>query len=162
MSHPDPVTATATSPSDAGVAVSRRGFALALIRRSMAPAIVVLLGSSHGLAIWLGMGGYAGLTNGWPLYRDDHPLYFHSALVTRSFLAQSWTTAGYDPNFMAGYAKSVVFPASSTLPELVVAAFGGAVPSWLTSCMSSSRQRPIRGSWPGRVSCWASADGQRP
>ena len=29
---------------------------------------------------------------------------------------------------MAGYAKSVVFPASSTLPELVVAAFGGARP----------------------------------
>ena len=29
---------------------------------------------------------------------------------------------------MAGYAKSVVFPASSTLPELVVAAFGGSHP----------------------------------
>ena len=29
---------------------------------------------------------------------------------------------------MAGYAKSVVFPASSTLPELVVAAFGGKRP----------------------------------
>ena len=25
----------------------------------------------------------AGLTNGWPLWRDDHPLYYHSALVTR-------------------------------------------------------------------------------
>jgi hypothetical protein len=68
------------------------------------------------------------LTNGWPLWRDDHPLYFHSALVTRSFLKDSYTTAGYDPSFMAGYAKSVVFPASSTLPELVIAAFGGARP----------------------------------
>jgi hypothetical protein len=74
------------------------------------------------------MGGYAGLTNGWPLWRDDHPLYYHSALVTRSFLADSLTTAGYDPSFMAGYAKSVVFPASSTLPELAVAAFGGRRP----------------------------------
>jgi hypothetical protein len=74
------------------------------------------------------MGGSAGLSNGWPLWRDDHPLYFHSALSTRSFLKDSFTTAGYDPSFMAGYAKSVVFPASSTLPELVIAAFGGGRP----------------------------------
>jgi hypothetical protein len=74
------------------------------------------------------MDGREGLINGWPLWRDDHPLYYHSALVTRRFLARSWTTAGYDPSFMAGYAKSVVFPASSTLPELAVAAFGGSRP----------------------------------
>ena len=80
---------------------------------------------AHGLAIWRGMGGRDGLTSGWPLWRDDHPLYYHSALVTRSFLRQSGTTAGYDPFFMAGYPKSVVFPASSTLPEVVVWAFGG-------------------------------------
>ena len=74
------------------------------------------------------MGGLAGLTNGWPLWRDDHPLYYHSAVVTRAFLKDSWTTAGYDPFFMSGYAKSVVFPSSSTLPELVVAWFGGEHP----------------------------------
>lgn len=83
----------------------------------------------HGVAVWLGMGGAEGLRNGWPLWRDDHPLYYHSALVTRAFLAQSGTTAGYDPSFMAGYPKSVVFPASSTLPELVVWAFGGDRPA---------------------------------
>ena len=65
------------------------------------------------------------MTNGWPLWRYDHPLYYHSALVTRAFLKDSWTTAGYDPFFMAGYAKSVVFPSSSTLPELAIALFGG-------------------------------------
>jgi hypothetical protein len=68
------------------------------------------------------------MANGWPLWRDDHPLYYHSALVTRQFLKQTGTTAGYDPAFMSGYAKSVVFPASSTLPELVIAAFGGSRP----------------------------------
>ena len=47
-----------------------------------------------------------------------------------SFLKDSWTTAGYDPYFMAGYAKSVVYPASSTLPELVVALFGGEHPEF--------------------------------
>jgi hypothetical protein len=96
----------------------------------LAVALTVLLCALHGGAIWLGLGGQRGLTNGWPLWRDDHPLYYHSALVTRSFLKHSRTTAGYDPSFMAGYAKSVVFPASSTLPELVVAAFGGEHPEY--------------------------------
>ena len=95
------------------------------LRKGVAIAAVVLLCALHGLGIWSAMGGRAGLTNSWPLWRNDHPLYYHSALVTRSFLKDSWTTAGYDPSFMAGYAKSVIFPASSTLPELVIAAFGG-------------------------------------
>jgi hypothetical protein len=89
---------------------------------------IVVLCTLHGSAIWFGMGGAAGLANGWPLWRDDHLLYYHSALITRSFLAQSWTTAGYDPSFMAGYAKSVIYPASSTLPELVIAFCGGQRP----------------------------------
>jgi hypothetical protein len=126
----------------------------------IAQALIVALCSLHGLAIWCGLGGRAGLNNGWPLWRDDHPLYYHSALVTRSFLKSSWTTAGYDPSFMAGYAKSVVFPASSTLPELVVATFGGdrpelayklyvlvsaaAVP-WLIAFACSLWRIPIRG-----------------
>ena len=98
------------------------------------------------LAAWtgdlVGLGGWGGLTNGWPLWRDDHPLYYHSALVTRSFLRSSWTTAGYDPSFMAGYAKSVVFPSSSTLPEVVIAAFGGGRPG---ACLQALRARLGRG-----------------
>jgi hypothetical protein len=102
----------------------------AYLGKSVATTLIVLLCSLHSLAIWWAMGGRAGLTNGWPIWHDDHPLYYHSALVTRSFLKSSWTTAGYDPSFMAGYAKSVVFPASSTLPELAVAAFGGNRPEY--------------------------------
>jgi hypothetical protein len=100
------------------------------MKKAVAPASIVVLCLMHSLAIWSSLGGRAGLTNGWPLWRDDHPLYFHSALVTRAFLRDSYTTAGYDPSFMSGYAKSVVFPASSTLPELVVAVFGGARPEF--------------------------------
>jgi hypothetical protein len=105
---------------------ARRSSAIAPTRSGkwIASALIVVLCSLHGLAIWLGMGGREGFDNGWPLWRDDHPLYYHSALVTRSFLKSSWTTAGYDPAFMAGYAKSAVFPASSTLPEVVIAVFG--------------------------------------
>ncbi len=78
---------------------------------------------------WWALEGWAGITNGWPIWRHDHTLYYHSALITRAFLAQSGTTAGYDPAFMSGYAKSVVFPASSTLPELVIALFGRSQPA---------------------------------
>jgi len=94
------------------------------IERWLSAFLIILVGLFQLLAIWTAMGGREGLTNGWPLSRDDHPLYYHSALVTRAFLNQTGTTAGYDPAFMAGYAKSVVFPASSTLPELVVYLFG--------------------------------------
>ncbi len=101
---------------------------LTLIFRCLAPVTIVAAAVLHAAAIWIGLGGQAGLTNGWPLSRDDHPLYYHSALVTRDFLRSTGTTAGYDPKFMAGYAKSVVFPASSTLPELVMAAAGDTQP----------------------------------
>lgn len=94
----------------------------------VATALAVGFCALHGLAIWIGMGGRDDLFGRWPLAIHDHPLYLHSALVTRAFLAQSGTTAGYDPSFMAGYAKSVVFPSSSTLPELVIAAAGRSEP----------------------------------
>src|SRR5262245_28131444 len=65
-------------------------------RRSSGAAWLLLITAcaAHGLAVWVGLGGRAGLTNGWPLWRDDHPLYFHSALITRHFLGMTGTTAG--------------------------------------------------------------------
>jgi hypothetical protein len=131
MAHPEH-GATSLTPG-AGESLpsrSRRWSIPSSMKKAVAPALIVLLCLLHGLAIWTSLGGRAGLTNGWPLWRDDHPLYFHSALVTRAFLKDSYTTAGYDPSFMSGYAKSVVFPASSTLPELVIAAFGGTRPEF--------------------------------
>jgi hypothetical protein len=129
MSHLE-ADAPSNSAALVEVPLARRRpfFGAERVARALAGLLVVILAFAHGLAIWQGMGGRAGLSNGWPLWRDDHPLYFHSALITRSFLKNSSTTAGYDPSFMAGYAKSVVFPASSTLPELVVTAFGGGQP----------------------------------
>ncbi|QEH38025.1 hypothetical protein OJF2_66210 [Aquisphaera giovannonii] len=91
-------------------------------------AATSIVSTLHVAAIWLGIGGMEGLTNGWPIWRDDHPIYFHTAMVNRPILSASWTTAGYDPFFMAGYPKSVVFPSSSTLPDLVIWAFGGTRP----------------------------------
>jgi hypothetical protein len=130
MSRNDAGPLTGAAPIEAVASAGRVGRSrIGQLVRLLAPALIVVLGCAHGLAIWIGMGGHAGLSNGWPLWRDDHPLYFHSAIVTRAFLKQSLTTAGYDPSFMAGYAKSVVFPASSTLPELAVALLGGSNPA---------------------------------
>ena len=112
---------------DAGSA--RPGKRPSRLTKGIAPALIVILSTAHGAAIWFGLGGMSGLTNGWPIWRFDHPLYYHSAIVTRAFLKDSWTTAGYDPYFMPGYAKSVVYPSSSTLPELVIALFGGNHPA---------------------------------
>lgn len=123
MSHPEAAPAIGSAATNGALRA-----AWARLVPYVAPIFLAAIAGAHSLAIWIGMGGYAGLANGWPLWRDDHPLYFHSALVTRDFLRDSYTTAGYDPSFMAGYAKSVVFPASSTLPEVVVAAFGGSRP----------------------------------
>jgi len=114
----------------AAMGSGRSNYASSKAASLVATALIVVLCALHGGAIWMGMGGLRGLTNGWPLWRNDHPLYYHSALVTRSFLRDSGTTAGYDPSFMAGYAKSVVFPTSSTLPDLAVASFGGDHPEF--------------------------------
>ncbi len=93
----------------------------------VAPGLIVIICTAHAAAIWFAMsGGLAGMKSGWPSWRFDHAIYYHSAIVSLGeFLKDSWTTAGYDPYFMSGYAKSVVFPSSSTLPELAVALFGG-------------------------------------
>jgi hypothetical protein len=96
---------------------------------ALAWAVVIAAGLAHGYAVWLGLGGRAGIVSPHPIARHDHSLYFHSALVTRAFLRQSGTTAGYDPTFMAGYAKSIIFPASSTLVELVFALTAGLPPA---------------------------------
>jgi len=115
--EPEPTT---TNPPSA----PRRGRS----SRLAAGGVLLLLVAGHAWTVLAGMGGATALSADSPLFRHDHPLYLHSAIVTRSFLKQRGTTAGYDPSFMAGYPKSVVFPASSTLPEIVLALFPNAAP----------------------------------
>src|SRR3954452_8032466 len=128
--NPGPALAEPTRAPVVRPARARDGGRRTVPFQLAARSATLILAVLHGLAIWWGLGGREGITSDWPPWRDDHPLYYHSALVTRSFLSQTGTTAGYDPSFMAGYAKSVIFPASSTLPELVVWAFGGDNPAF--------------------------------
>lgn len=83
--------------------------------------LATLAYGGHVFVIFKAMGGASGLIGKDTILRDDHPLYFHSSLVTRDFIKSSISTAGYDHRFMGGYAKSAVFPASSNLPELTLA-----------------------------------------
>ena len=94
-------------------------------RRLVPVALIVVASLGHGWAVWRGLGGREGMANEWVPWRDDHPHYFHCALMGRAFLSQSGTTAGYDPYFMAGYPQSVMFPPSSTLPDVWMWLFGG-------------------------------------
>jgi hypothetical protein len=87
-----------------------------------------ILGLVHGLAIWIGMGGWEGISSPWPLARHDHPLHFHGAVTARRFFALTGTNAGYDPSFMAGYAASALSNPSTTPAAVVVSLFGGKNP----------------------------------
>jgi hypothetical protein len=84
----------------------------------------VLLGGLHAFGLFLGLGGWQGLTSPWPIPRDDHPMHFHNAVVAGSFLRETGRTAGYDPSFMAGYPLSVVSDPSNNLAELLVGLIG--------------------------------------
>jgi hypothetical protein len=97
--------------------------------QALSAAATVIVCLLHGYAVWCGLGGLTEITSEHPIARHDHPIYFHVARITPTFLRQSGTTAGYDPSFMAGYAKSIIFPASSTLVEVVFALGGRARPA---------------------------------
>ena len=117
----------------------------------------------HGLAIWWGLGGREGLTNGWPLWRDDHPLYYHSALVTRAFLGPVGDHGRLRPQLHGGIRQE------RRLPRLVDAPRAGRLglraattPRWPTSSTSWSRPRPSPGSSPRRGGPGGSGRSGRP
>ena len=83
---------------------------------------------AHSALVWVAIGGREGVSSEWPPLWADHGLHYHQAAVTRTFLATTGTTAGYDPSFMAGYPASIVSDLSSSLPDLVAWAFGASRP----------------------------------
>lgn len=91
-------------------------------------ALCVLLAALHGAVTWFLLGGAAGLRAPYPFFYDDHAFQYYYAVTSRAYLEQSGSTAGYDPYFMAGYAKSILFPSSSTLAEWLVFLVGGSRP----------------------------------
>ena len=83
-------------------------------------ALCLFLASTHTIACWQLTGGSKGFFSPFPILNDDHTFNYYYANLTQHFLLKTGTTAGYDPHFMAGYAKSILFPSSSTLPEVLL------------------------------------------
>lgn len=109
-------------------------------RGILASLLALALCLLHTVGIGLGLGGWDGLTNPWPIPNDDHPMHFHSAVALRGVLWKTGFTATYDPSFMAGYPLSVISDQSGTIPQLAVSLFGGRDPAvaykmsvWLTT-----------------------------
>lgn len=131
-SAPDspPISASATRADAQASPPQSTSHRIAITRGSASlVGLTVLVCLLHSLAVWYGLGGLREIASDDPIARHDHPIMFHSARITPAFLRQSGTTAGYDPSFMAGYAKSIVFPQSSTLVEVVFALGGQARPA---------------------------------
>ncbi len=68
-------------------------------------------------------GSWSQITSEWPIAFHDHPMHFHNAVASQTFLREHRMTAGYDPYFMAGYPKSVISDPSGTVIECFVALF---------------------------------------
>src|SRR5262249_32595862 len=45
-----------------------------------------------------------------PFLQYDHPFHYYYSQVTADFFSRRRSFWGYDPNFMAGYAKTMIFP----------------------------------------------------
>ncbi len=88
-------------------------------------AVILALTTLHEIGIFVGMGGRAGLESPWPMAVHDHAIQEHNAWVTRPMLKATGMTAGYDPYFMGGYAKSLLSSPSSTLFEVLSVAIPG-------------------------------------
>ena len=81
-------------------------------------AAILALCIVHATAIWVASGGWAEIRSDWPIAYHDHPVHFHSASIARDLFGSTRTNSGYDPSFMAGYPKSLIFPQSSTIYDL--------------------------------------------
>lgn len=67
------------------------------------------------------LGSWSDVTSDTPLLLGDYGHYFYYAHVGTRALREQGTLWGYDPYFMAGYPKTLVFPTSSVYYELAVA-----------------------------------------
>jgi hypothetical protein len=90
---------------------------------------VVFLCALHTAASVGCLGGIAGIRSEVPLALHDHAIQEHNAWVTHPMLLRTGLAGGYDPYFMAGYAKNLSSSPSSTMFEVAALLTGGASPA---------------------------------
>lgn len=123
--------APTSDPQPRDVVESKAALTKTRGRRRIAPAPLLILGLLllHSWAIWVASGGWAAISSDWPIAQHDHPLQFHSMVVSGAFFRQSGTNAGYDPSFMAGFPKTLLFPQSAAIFDVVGLLSGGSSPA---------------------------------
>ncbi len=102
------------SPSSQELTGSQRSF----LNRWLPWVVALGLCSLHVVGITLAMGGLKGVWSPWPLSLHDHPIYVHTTWIGPDLIRLTGTDAGYDPYFMAGAPKSVIFPQTAAYFEL--------------------------------------------
>jgi hypothetical protein len=107
----------------------RSAMAVVLTGSGLAWFLTIALCLLHATGIVAGMGGWSGIQSPWPPTRHDHPHHFHNARIAGPLFRITGMDAGYDPSFMAGYAKSIISDSSSTLSDIFVALFGSRNPA---------------------------------
>ncbi len=98
--------------------------AAARIWRALAIAVTGLIFLWHARETYLRFSLGTHESEPLPFTTNDHPLHYYYSQITADFFARRGAFWGYDPHFMAGYAKSMIFPTGCTLPELVAIVFG--------------------------------------
>jgi hypothetical protein len=78
-----------------------------------------------------------------PFTQFDHPYHYYYGKLASSFFQIRRSFWGYDPTFMAGYPKTLVFPTSSTLVELTALAGGKSAAAYRTFVASALWLTPI-------------------
>lgn len=63
-----------------------------------------------------------------PFTVNDHPFHYYYSQITADFVSRRRAVWGYDPFFMAGYAKTIIFPTGCTPSEAVAVLFGKNAP----------------------------------
>src|SRR5262245_47123501 len=107
------------------------------VQRVLLISIATLVLGMHAYHAWKRFWPGPRSTQQLPFTNTDHPLQFYYGQLTRQFIQNRGAFWGYDPTFMAGYAKSLVFPTSGTLPDLV-AVISGAYGGWTYNLIATS------------------------
>jgi hypothetical protein len=94
------------------------------LHRALAILIATPILGAHAYHAWMRFWPGSPATQQLPFTNTDHPLQFYYGQLTRQFFENRSAFWGYDPAFMAGYAKSLIFPTSGTLPDLVAIVSG--------------------------------------
>lgn len=117
--------------------------------RSLAFALLLL---QHGMHLFFFLGGTDIWQSPLPILVHDHAYVAYNGKVAARALRHSWTTAAYEPRYMAGYVNSFVSSSNGVLPFVVLAAGeGNAGVAYKCYCWCATMSLPVLVYWAARL-----------